>query len=189
MGVVLKNSPSATEVAGDDTDSRLSEGEQYASPVEHQFLDKVMSLVHHSFEGQKKEQKLIYLLHKAKNVGMAIGFLTFQMLMNIYLGAKHSGTAIPPTVFFAQGGAVYQTIEMLLQLAESAGVHGIDPDHVRETAMGVVMDNFKKNYKLLSGGLQKAGNPQQMQAPPAAAANPLSHAVGQGLQQQGLLGG
>jgi hypothetical protein len=102
---------------------------------------------------------------------------------------------IPPTVFLAQGGAVYQTIELLLHFAESVHV-AADPDHVRETALGVVMSNIKRNIGMFKPGppqgqgqQQQQGGPQNMQAPPMAAAHPLANAVGQGLKQQGLMSG
>lgn len=210
-GIALNGSPTPMQMASPDNQSqgRLGQNEQYASPVEHQLLDKVMSLVHQALTDPKKLQNLDYMLHKATDLGVAIGNIGYQLLVNIFIAAKNGGQALPASVFLGQGGAVMQTIEMLMHVAESAHIP-MDPDHVRETAMGVVMMMVKKNYNLFQNGLQQAKQPPQQQqqqgapqgppqggpppgppqgGPPMMAANPMAHAVGRGLQQQGLLSG
>jgi hypothetical protein len=155
-----------------------------------------MMLVEHSLNDPKKLRMIEAWLVRAHDLGMVIGTIAVTMLMSIYDGAKHSGHPLPPEVFLSQGGAVFQTIDRLLMLSEHFGLHP-DPDDVREKAIGVVMDTLNKHYSNLASpgsssqkfqaglGIQPnlpPGHPQMM------AANPLSHGIQQGLQQQGLMG-
>ena len=156
-------------------------------------LDKVMGAVFQSLNDPKKIRIIESWLMKSKSLGIDIGHIAFKLLMTIYMGAKQSGVMIPITVFYGQGGAIYQTIDRLLMLAEHAGVPGINADQVREDALGVVNDSVKAQFGADAGGGQQQGAQPQQAPPPQAgqpmAANPMSAAVGQGLQQQGLLGG
>ena len=191
MARIISGTPSATDAAASPAyDGNLENGEQAASPYEEQMLGKVMGLVYHSFNDPKKLRMLEHMMLKAPDLGSAIGHMTFTLLFTIYQSAKKSGVAIPTSVMLGQGGAVMETIERMMQIAEHAGIPDRDPDHIREEAFGVVMDSIKQNAAAFEQGQQDQGQGQPQQGappqglPPAAPANPLSSAV-----QQGLMGG
>lgn len=172
-------------VQGYDSDGSpdLDEGESYCSPEEEQLLQRVMAAVYRSVNTPKALHSLRgWFLQHPDNLGVTIGNVAFTLLFGIYKDAQQAGTPLPVTVFIAQGGAVYQTIDMLINIAEHCGVK-VDPDQCREDAIGYVLDKVKQNHDLIEGNpqgggqqLQRAQLPQQ-----AASANPLSSAVSQGL--------
>ena len=198
-GQLLNGTPTATAANNDSgADASPDDGEQAASPEEEQLLAKVMAAVFQSLNSPKKLRMIEAWLLKSQNLGADIGHIAFSILASIYHGAESAGVKIPADIFFAQGGAVYQTIDRIMMIAEHTGVKDPDPDKVREDAMGVLVDSVRQMFgqKQLAAGQQQGPSPGMPQQPPqtpmpqqAAAANPMSAAVGQGLQQQGLLGG
>ena len=155
-------------------------------------LDKVMGAVFHSLNDPKKIRTIEGWLMNPQGitVGVAIGNIAFKLLATIYQSAKSSGVDIPTDVFFGQGGAVQQTIDRIILLAEHAGVPNLDQDQVREDAMGKVCDSVKQMFgnELNQHAAQDQQTGQSPFSPQMQRANPMSHAVGQGLKQQGLLG-
>lgn len=193
MAVVLKNSPPASEAEDDQEASGLEEGEEAASPYEEHMLAKVMSAVYHTLSTPKYLRQTEGWMHTSKNLAADIGHMSFLLLSSIYAGAKKAGIKIPPTVFFSQGGAVYLTIDRFLLLAEKFHIPEPNPDDIREKALGVLVENVRKMFgaKAMQQGDEPEGQQTDQQlhpGPPMLAANPMSHAVGQGLQQQGLMG-
>lgn len=200
-GVVLNNTPKATDVENSSDETSLGEGEEAASPEEEQLLAKVMAAVFQSLNAPKKLRMIEAWLLKSKNLGADIGHIAFSILASIYHGAESAGVKLPPDIFFAQGGAVYQTIDRIMMIAEHTGVPDPDPDKVREDALGTVVDSVRAMFAQKEAGGEPSpvqgeqpspGMPTPGETPmpqQAAAANPMSAAVGQGLQQQGLLGG
>ena len=192
-GQLLNNTPTATQAnnapqtpAQPDPDS----GEEAASPMEEHLLAKVMAAVYKSLNAPQKMRQIEHWMLTSPNVGSTIGNIAFTILASIYQGAKKAGVMIPVDVFFAQGGATYQTIDRILMIAEHAGVPEPDPDKLREEAMGVLVDKVKHMFMADSQAPpQSAPGPVPPGAAPVAAANPMSAAVGQGLQQQGLMSG
>lgn len=199
-GQLISGSPTATELnnqqgAAQQSDASPSVGndEQAASPYEEHMLDKVMGAIFHSLNDPKKIRTIEgWLMHpQGTTVGVAIGHIAFKLLAAVFAGAKSSGVQIPTDVFFAQGGAVQQTIDRIIMLAEHAGVPNLDNDKVREDALGVVVDSTKQMFgsQINQHAAQDAQTGQSPFAQGMMHANPMSHAVGKGLQQQGLLGG
>ncbi len=182
----LTDSTSAREANDADAGDHLSPGEEYASPYEQHMLDKTMGAVFSSLNKPTQLRTLENYMVKSQNLGATLGQIAFRLLVTIYNSAKQAGVAIPMTVFIAQGGAVYQTIERLLLIAEHCGAQVGDPGKVREDALGTVLDQYHQHPELFKGqphsqdGAAPPGAPQQL------AANPMSAAVGQGLQQQGM---
>jgi hypothetical protein len=194
------NSPSPPKLASNDVedgaDTALEHGEEAASPQEEELLKKVMAAFYSAINDPQKIRQIDRWMMQSHDLGATIGQIAFKILSSIYASAYQSGTQIPVDVFFAQGGAVYQAIDRLMMIAEHSGVHDVDPDKTREDAMGTLVDAVKQMYgghmEQGTHGAPPQGQPQpgaQMPQGPVAAANPLSHAVGQGLQQQGLIGG
>lgn len=121
-----------------------------------------------------------WLLQGAGHLGVTIGQIVYKLLFAIYMSAKKAGVLLPDTVFFAQGGAIYQAIDRVLAIAEHAGVPNINPDNVREQALGIVVDSIRRDEGVIKGQGQDQSPQQGAQMPqgPVMAANPLSHAVG-----------
>lgn len=190
-GQLLNNTPSATDAnAAPHSPAEVDDNEQAASPYEEHLLAKVMAAVYKSLNAPDKVRQIERWLLQSPNVGSTIGNIAFTILASIYQGAKKSGVMIPVDVFFAQGGATYQTIDRILMIAEHAGVPDPDPDKLREEAMGVLVDKVKHMFMADEGKPpQSAPGPVPPGEAPVAAANPVSAAVGQGLQQQGLMSG
>lgn len=183
---VLADSTPARTANDDGTDSHLGEGEEYASPYEQHMLDKTMGAVYSAMNKPAQLRTFETWMVKSQNLGSTIGQIAFRLLVSIYNDARHAGSLIPMSVFIAQGGAVYQTIERLLLIAEHCGAQVGDPGKVREDALGIVLDQYKQHPEIFKGQPQQQGGPAPPGAPPALAANPVSAAVGQGLQQQGM---
>jgi hypothetical protein len=186
MAKLLQDAPSATSTMNDPgPDSDPGDGQEQCSPYEEEMLKKVMSAVMSTMNNPKFIQDTEHWFIKATDIGTTIGNMAFQILASIYASAKKAGVMIPPTVFLAQGGSVYQTIDMFLAMAEHMHLPNLDPGHIRETAMGIVLDNIRQHFPEAMGNGQDQDAPTQV--PPSqqmAAANPLSHAVSQGLMQQ-----
>ena len=187
----LADSTSAKDANDDDTGAHLGPGEEYASPYEQHMLDKTMGAVYSAINKPKQLRTLESFMVKSQNVGVTIGQIAFRLLTTIYTEAKKAGVQIPMSVFIAQGGAVFQTIERLLLIAEHCGAHVPDAGKAREDALGIVLDQYHQHPEVFQGQPAQQGgqSPPQQGAPQQLAANPMSAAVGQGLQQQGLLAG
>lgn len=201
-GVVLNQTPKAADLENSQSQPAApDDGEEAASPEEEQLLAKVMAAVYQSLNAPKKLRMVEAWLLKSKNLGADIGHIAFNILASIYHGAEQAGVKLSPDIFFAQGGAVYQTIDRIMLIAEHTGVPDPDPDKVREDALGTLVDSVRAMFAQkeasgqptdMQGSQPSPGMPQQGPTSlpqQAAAANPMSAAVGQGLQQQGLLGG
>jgi hypothetical protein len=175
-----------------DQDTSLSQGESYCSPQEEELLKRVMAAVYRNLNTPSSMRALRASFQKyPQELGVLIGNTAFNMLFGIYRDAKKAGAVLPVTVFLAQGGAIYQTIDILINMAEHFGVN-VNADQCREDAMGFVLDQVKSNYGLITGGQQPQGaqqTPQAQGAQPPPGQNPLSGAVSQGLASRGLLGG
>lgn len=178
-----------------DQNTSLGDGEEAASPYEEHLLAKVMGAVYQSLNDAKKIRQIEHWLLKTPNLGSTIGNIAFTLLASIFKGAEQSGVKLPVDVFFAQGGAVYQTIDRIMLIAQHGGVLQQDEeDKVREEALGVLVDKVREMFGDLTDHPQAAPGsvPPGQQAEPQQAmlaANPMSAAVGQGLQQQGLMAG
>lgn len=186
----------AAEDESNEPGGDAGDGSVKASPYEEHLLGKVMGAVYQALNSGEKMRQIEHWLLKTPNVGATIGNIAFTLLASIFKGAEQSGVKLPVDVFFAQGGAVYQTIERIMLIAKHGGVPMDDEDKVREDAMGVLVDKVRAMF----GDQMKAGAQGQQQAPPQGAPpsggppdarpmNPMAAAVGQGLQQQGLMGG
>lgn len=199
MADLLNGSPSGTEAStSTGQGAQLDQGEQYCTDQEEALLHRVMALVYHSLNDQKKLAAIESWMHRAPNIGVTIGNIAFMLLMTIFDGAKHAGQQLPPEIFLAQGGAIYQTIDRLIMIAEKIGLH-VDPDKSREDALGSCLDGVRRHWSeikspgssgqrmhMMGGGKPNVplGHPLQQHV---MAANPMSAAVSQGLQQQGLM--
>lgn len=168
-------------------------GEVKASPYEEHLLGKVMGAVYQALNSGEKMRQIEHWLLKTPNVGATIGNIAFTLLASIFKGAEQSGVKLPVDIFFAQGGAVYQTIERIMLIAKHGGVPMDDEDKIREDAMGVLVDKVRAMFgDQMKQGAGAAPPPQgqpQGTPPDARPMNPMAAAVGQGLQQQGLMGG
>lgn len=164
-------------------EAQLEDGEEYASPEEQHALEKVMVLVYHSLsEGMHSiEGKLV---KGSKNLAQTVGQLTFTALLNVYQSARQAGQNLSPDIFLMQGGAVYETIEAVLQIAEHAGIPGADDDKIREDSLGVVMDLIQAHKGEF--GPQQSGPAQGPPPPPMMAAKRLPASIQQGLASGGM---
>jgi hypothetical protein len=193
----LADSTSAKDANDDDTEHHLAPGEEYASPYEQHMLDKTMGAVYSALNKPNQLRTLESYMVKSPNLGPTLGQIAFRLLVTIYTSAKKAGVQIPMSVFIAQGGAIYQTIERLLLIAEHCGAQVGDPGKVREDALGTVLDQYHQHPEIFKGQPQAQGGEAPAGSPGAMAANPLSAAVGQGIQdqqqqapqQQGILAG
>lgn len=133
------------------------------------------------------------IMAKSPNLAKTIGDMTFQVCGQIYASAGKAQQVIPMDIFMMQGGAVYQTIDALADMAEAAKLPVTDED--RKNALGWAIQNYQHS-RLAQGNVKpedfmppikdmedRAGIDQHQ---PMLAENPLSHGVLQGLQSQGL---
>jgi hypothetical protein len=190
-GQLLQDTPTATQANASPGDpAQPGDGEEAASPYEEHLLAKVMAAVYKSLNAPAKMRQMEGWMLHSPNLGSTIGNIAFTILASIYQGAKKAGVMIPVDVFFAQGGAVYQTIDRIIMIAEHAGVPDPDPDKLREESMGVLSDKVRHMFMADEHAPQQsAPGPVPPGQAPVMAGNPMSQAVGQGLQQQGLMAG
>lgn len=132
----------------DEHEAPLADDEEYASDDEMRLLYKVMIHVFDTLTNSGDQ--IPKLLSQSPAVSKSIGDLTFQILGEIFLSAAHGGEQIPGDVFLMQGGALYQTIDAISDLAESAGIKVTDAD--RHNAAAYAVENYK-NSRLAQGNV------------------------------------
>lgn len=125
-------------------------------------LKKTMAAFYASINDPRKMRMIeSWMLQGAGHLGVTIGQIVYKLLFSIYMSAKKAGVLLPDTVFFAQGGAIYQAIDRMLAIAEHAGVPNINQDQVREQALGIVVDSVRRDEAQIKGNGAPQGNPSQ----------------------------
>lgn len=179
---------------GGQDQAGLAPDEQYASDDEMQLLYTVMSKIFNALSNGFT--KIVGIMKSSPNLAKTMGDMTFQVCGQIYSSAAQAQQVLPLDIFMMQGGAVYQTIDALGDMAEAAKLPITDED--RKNALGYAIENY--HHSRISQGNIKPDDfmphIKQMedragidQSNPMLQANSMSSAVSDGLKSQGLLGG
>lgn len=155
-------------------------------------LFKVMGMVFQALS--TGFNKIVEGMKSAPSLDKGIGEMAFHLCATVFASAGKSGQVIPMDIFAMQGGAIYQTIDALLDMAETAGLPV--NDDTRKNALGFATQEYLNARKEqgnidphdFEDHLKDMEDRSGVPAPPMLRGNPVSSAVQSGLQQQGMGG-
>lgn len=161
-------------------EDQLLEDQEYASEDEQALLEKFMEKVVQYLHGKRSDQ-LIQMMSEAPELHMGIAEVAFNTALVIYQKAVEAGEEIHMDMLVAENGIVQQTVELVYELAEAAGLDDTEGEDEIDKAFIIVMQRVGDYAKEQGGGIEM--DMPSDEEPPVMAMNPLAAGV-----QQGLLG-
>lgn len=114
-------------------DNPLGVGTEPASEEEQAALDGVMDGIVNALHGNASQQ-IVQSLKSAPDLVTGVSMIAAPLVQQADMELQGMGQEVPDDIWFAENGAIQQTVELVWEMAEAAGLPGSEDESQLEAA-------------------------------------------------------